>query len=72
MAYTYNTNSMRTVDFFQRFCVDMNAYFSCQLELADKNTPLRKIPKSFQNVIQIEACQLHLDSKFIQERNKKF
>ena len=36
------------------------------------NTPLHKIPKSFQNVIQIEALQFRLGSKFIQERNQRF
>ena len=36
------------------------------------NTPLHKIPKSFSNVIEIEALRFRLGSKFIQERNQRF
>ena len=36
------------------------------------NTPLRKIPRSFQNVIQIKALQFRLGFKFIRERNQRF
>ena len=48
---------------------------SSGIQLPEKfnfNTPLRKIPRSFQNVLQIEALQFGLGSKFIQERNQRF
>ena len=36
------------------------------------NTPLRKVPRYFQSVLQIEALLFRLGSKFIQERYQRF
>ena len=47
-------------------------YQDVQIVATAKKGNSMKIPRSFQNVLQIEALQFRLRSKFIQDRNQRF